>query len=461
MDQDLQPWNDLPDMIVSEYQMREPNEEIMLFEGAFELRVNSDTDTDTYSLEGKIFFSWFPEIGVKFYGESNGDQRYIPLALLGTNNSYELLVENTVFEKVRLVRTKQSDKIDIEGGVSGKAIFGDKSIPVDKVRFAVPNLRSFRGETVKYSNESGTKSSDRIIIENDEYLIRIDKSLDFRGQYEKLQQRGGYTTLYSGELEAKKKQINPDGLEEITFRLAYFLSFLNGRMTTPLFFQGIDGKEIKWTDFTRRFHIHQYKSVVTWPPKHTRIKGLNETWQKFNSLFDDENDKDFLTSAIWWYIEANLGSTLTESRIVTAQNCLELIYNWFIVEKQKLIVGRDSANISAANKVRLLIAQLRITTDIPQQLFHLQSFVNKDREIVDGVDAFVQIRNAVVHSQEKKRKKLLKIGHEIKEEALQLAIWYIELSLLYILNFKGKYYNRCSGASWAGDGEELVPWANN
>jgi len=76
----------------------------------------------------------------------------------------------------------------------------------------------------------------------------------------------------------------------------------------------------------------------------------------------------------------------------------------------------------------------------------------------DGVEAFVQIRNAIVHSQEGKRKKLTKISDNTKYQALQLSLWYIELSLLYVLEFKGKYYNRCSGKLWAGDGEEEVPW---
>ena len=83
----------------------------------------------------------------------------------------------------------------------------------------------------------------------------------------------------------------------------------------------------------------------------------------------------------------------------------------------------------------------------------------KKAEIIDGVDTIVQIRNAIIHSQEEKRRKLTKIHYRIKYEAQQLAVWYIELSLLYIFRFKGKYFNRCSGKLWAGEGEENAPYA--
>ena len=49
--------------------------------------------------------------------------------------------------------------------------------------------------------------------------------------------------------------------------------------------------------------------------------------------------------------------------------------------------------------------------------------------------------------------------YRAKYEALQLGIWYVELLVLYILDFKGIYFNRCSGAGWSGEGEEKVPWA--
>ena len=68
----------------------------------------------------------------------------------------------------------------------------------------------------------------------------------------------------------------------------------------------------------------------------------------------------------------------------------------------------------------------------------------------------MSIRNALVHSQVEKRKKLTKISPEVQIEALQLSIKYIEHSILSILDYKGKYYDRCSGKLYEGEGEIYI-----
>jgi hypothetical protein len=85
--------------------------------------------------------------------------------------------------------------------------------------------------------------------------------------------------------------------------------------------------------------------------------------------------------------------------------------------------------------------------------------VTENQVIADGPDAFVLIRNAIVHSQESKRKKLMEIPTLTKYEALKLGLWYLELALLYSFGFEGIYRNRCSASKWAGSDEEAVPWA--
>jgi hypothetical protein len=42
-------------------------------------------------------------------------------------------------------------------------------------------------------------------------------------------------------------------------------------------------------------------------------------------------------------------------------------------------------------------------------------------------------------------------------EALQLGLWYIELAMLKILEFKGVYQNRTKAPGWPGANEETLP----
>ena len=74
----------------------------------------------------------------------------------------------------------------------------------------------------------------------------------------------------------------------------------------------------------------------------------------------------------------------------------------------------------------------------------MRNFIKDNAQIEDGPDAIVQVRNAIIHTQERKIKFLEQISAEVNNEIRNLAIWYIEMILLRMLKYKGKYNNRCS-----------------
>jgi hypothetical protein len=437
-----------PEIIISPVEMNEPNQPITIFEGDFKLKY----DDKEILINGQIQFEWFPNTGARFSGNTSSDLTDInnkPEIL----NQIELILDGLKFGDCFITNIKFNNHDNpLKGILKKDAVKGDKSIPVNKINLAIPNLREFYGTRVK--NKNGDESyPNRIILENNEYQIIIDKCPDYRDLEKSLKSKGGYIVLYSGELTKKKGNIKFDQTEEIFDCLSTFLDFLNGRRCSALFRQGIFENEIKWCDFSH-YLVDPYKSVITWPQRYN-ITGLNELWQNFSNFWKDENEKDFLISAIHWYLESNSNSNsgFLQSPIITTQIALELIYNWFIIEKKKMLIKDDSKNILASNKIRLLLSQLNVDNEIPQSFTNLQSFIDENKDIIDGPEALVQVRNSIVHSQEEKRKKLAKIPSEVMEEILQLGIWYIELSLLNILEFEGEYYNRCSKK------EEFVPWS--
>ena len=54
----------------------------------------------------------------------------------------------------------------------------------------------------------------------------------------------------------------------------------------------------------------------------------------------------------------------------------------------------------------------------------------------------VLLRNALVHSKEAKREKLKDIPPLVFAEVLQLGIFYVEISLLKSLGYRGTVFNR-------------------
>lgn len=424
--------------------MNEPNQRVDIHEGIFSLLL----DQVAIEVEGNVWFNWLPHINTRFNGVIKLQQNDLRI-FSKEEDRISLVINGLIFGEAYITNITEGETTIISGQMYGISVLGDRSIPVSKIAFSLPNFREIYGLTIKKSNEKGGRyfGRNRIILDNKDYLITIDKNKDYRKLFKKLSDKGGFLLLYSGEIEKKSGHITFENLNILQHCFSTFLSFLNGQRCSPLFLQGIHESEIVWSDYTG-YTSDLFISVHSWLHNY-KIDGLNELWNEFYELWSDENDKNFLVSIMHWHVEANSNSGYLEGSIVMIQTALELIYNWFIIEKRKLIHGKDGENISAANKIRLLLSQLKTNIDLPEAFCYIKEYLDSNIDIHDEIDLFVQIRNAIIHSQAEKRKKLFKISPKVKYEAQQLGLWYIEISLLKILKFKGEYRNRCLSKSWS------------
>jgi hypothetical protein len=445
-------FTDLSEIIENSIDIAEPNLPIIIHEGNFKLK----NSTSEVLVIGTIKFTWFPRLGSIFNCEvidfDLKDVKKINLlnkcdVIVGENKLGEAFINQTHFNPGCLLK----------GTFIFKAINGDKTIPVEKVVFSVPNLREFLGHSIKKTRTNGiTSLRGRIILETEKYIVNLDKSYQYDERIAKLEEKGGYHLLYSGEIQSKKGAIIYSEISDFIHSLNVFLSFLNGRRTSLFFINGIFGNEVIWSDFSS-FHADIYEYYPSWPEPNS-IENINELWQNFDRLWKNIDNRNFINSAIHWYIEANKSSGFGEGAIILAQTALELLYNWFVVEQKKIIIGKDSENINAANKIRLLLSQINVDYSVPKKFTSLQKFIDDNNNASDAPEAIVQIRNSIVHSQEEKRKKLSEISDRTIYESLQLSIWYIELSILAVLKFQGRYVNRSSQNMSISGKVENVPW---
>lgn len=449
----LEKLKDIPERIDNAIEMKEINSPIQIYEGDFKLHFGDKI----IQINGKINFYWYPKLGAYFEGNPNIE----PIELIELNiKDITIFINDFEFGKGFITKTVYgSSKTNsiLKGTFTKQVILGDKSIPVEKIKFSIPNLRNFHGQMYKVIKDVNIKTNlGRLILENNDYLVVLDKRVNYMELNESLNERGGYVILYDGEISGKKKALTVENTHDIIQCLGTFLSFLNGRRTSPFFLQGIHEKEVKWCIYTN-YLVDDYKTVNTWPQRNS-VNGINDIWIKFCSLWKDRDNRNFLTFFTHWYVESNGHSGFTEGSIIMAQTALELVYNWWIVEEKDMITGKDSENISASNKIRLLLSQLGIDDSVPPQYDELIKFINENPEIKGAPEAVVQIRNAIIHSQGEKRRKLSNIHFLAKYQALQMYIWYMELSLLRILDFHGLYFNRCSKEKYVVNSEEKVPW---
>ena len=435
--------------------MTELNQKIPIYNGAFQIK----HDKDIIDLKGEIWFEWLPKIEIHFSGEITSDSCYW-VTLIEKRELLSLSIDGSDIGHCLVLKDTISNFILLEGIVEGQAILGDNKIPVSKISFVIPNMRKFHGEKVKKVIQTEEQQKvytglDRLTFNNKDYKITLYKSSLFNDKFDLISNGIGYIILYSGEYYIKKGQFSPDKISNLHKCFSHFLSFLNGQRCSPLILQGIHENKIVWTDYTG-YKVDVYKKVHSWPSSLSTY-GLNELWEEFYTLWRNENDKDFLTTVIHWYLEANANTGFLEGSIVMIQMALELIYNWYIIEKKKLIYGKDGESISASNKLRLLLSQFSAKSGVPKAFSAMKDYLDLHKDIHDEIELFVQIRNAIIHSQEDKRKVLSKIPPQVKFEAQQLGLWYIEISLLNILKFKGIYHNRCSDKIFTSQREEKLP----
>jgi hypothetical protein len=439
---------DFPPIISPVVKMEEPNQVIPIYKGIINLIHNNLK----VAIDGSIDFRWFPMIGPQLNGTVlSGD---IQSAFLTGHKTFDVQIHGLIFGQGKVTGFKQSTDStpQIRMDILDEAVDGDKTIAVTEILFAIPNLRSFGGgETV--SSGGGAWHKNRLVFEDEKYTFTIDKHIDHSILYDSLYSKSGYALLYYGKVVSKKGPLFYNEVKDAFFAFSVFLSFLNGRRCSPLFRQGRHDEQTVWTDY-KGYPNSTFKYVLSWPQSHS-VEGLPQLWPNFFYLWNyTDGEKDFILSVVHWYTEANGNSGMAEGSIIMIQAALELIYNWLVVERKRLIIGDDADRISAANKIRLLLSLLEIRADFFPDLY---SDLKNIDSVQDAPDALVQIRNAVVHGQETKRKRLLEIPGETKAHALHLGIWYVEMALLKILDFNGLCKHRGAGDNKAIKGR--VPWA--
>lgn len=453
MDKDT--FHDIPEAISNNFSMESPNEEIVIHEGEFILK-NADRQV---IVDGILKFKWFPIPRVYFNGDLYTQDSLI--LLRGLESFNQLFVDGIYWGKIFTTDLKTrfgSFKPSIiSGHFYDNLIVGDPSIPVTSINFSIPNLREMFGAFIKSGKDS---FQGRIELRDEDFTIIIDKKKNYKDLHKKLKKTSGYALLYNGSIKSRKGGVSFKELEELRLCIAVFLTFLNGRRTHPLLFQGIYEEEVKWVDYTD-YLIDSYNYCKSWSLTHLKEFDrdyLNSLWINYRKLWKRGKDtQNFLNTLVHWYGEANNRAGSINGAIIFAQTGLELIYNWWIVEEKGMIIGKDSEDLKAANRIRLILSQLNISTEIPKDFKSLKK-VQKQRKIQgdEAPEIIVFIRNAVVHSNEGKRKALEEIKALARNEALELSLWYLELSLMKILDYEGYYLNRCINDPIRQ--KERVPW---
>lgn len=234
--------------------------------------------------------------------------------------------------------------------------------------------------------------------------------------------------------------------------LATFFSFCHGHWVSTALTYGIDehgqvGME-EWG--TRR--VSQWSRGNNWLDEH-HGNCMVELFPGFMKLLAKSAEwKDVIQLATYWYTRANTNLVGPDGGCILLQAALERIA-WHVLVRDRCSLSEDGfSRLTAADQLRLLLSALSIPLNLPLGLVDLCSAA-KAAPWSDGPQAFVGIRNRIVHPP-KRGQRATGLPYY---EAYRLARWYLDLVILSLCGYQGVYSNQTKEQRWIGQ-VEPVPW---
>jgi hypothetical protein len=396
--------------------------------------------------DGILSFGWRPSCGIRFCGSFVGAVPVklgpIELRLLALNAQEVLAAEVT--------RTEIGPAAVVEGRIEHRG--GHASGPIHELRFLLPNLAPLFGEAI---TNGRAVWAGRVALFDEEWDVQLDQRHDATSVWSEV--RGGaYAFIYSGRLvSAVDSPLEPASSKDALDALMYFLSLFSGAWTPPLLIVGCDRDGvIRWRDWTTRLISPPEPRLRLLDRHHPEI--LVDSWNGFLRRWRQPAWREPITTAIRLFVEAN-GPVTVEASLVLVQTALELLAMVLVVEVEKTMSASEFDAIRpASNKLRPLLQRAGLPIEIPSQLVQLKSMA-EDAGWEDGLHAITGLRNAFVHPAQRA------LIHESEPvpriELRELALWYLELSLLWLFDYAAVYSNRLATIRRVGRVEH-VPWAD-
>jgi len=436
-----------PRAVEAVYVTHEPNSPVILYKGQLVL------EQGEYRVDviGKIFLDWLPSPHIMFFAELKTP---IPLAL---GDEKPVRVVSTDLEAVGwIINMKFSETATVMGILMD--VNKGHQVEIANLVFHVPNFTQYFGVSVrsdlctdKAQSWSGKVWQGRLTLEASGWRIIIDQLEGIDSEfYRQLKAVGGFGLTHVGKLERYDGSVFEidERVENLLEGLGYFLSFVRGAWSFPVLWVGFSPSGEKVFERWSTPKLSPFRTCQSWFPKNRAVE-IVTIWPRFVELWEDQNWSKQMAIAIDWFVEANSPHSI-ESGIVLSQVGLELLA-WKLFADGSDVKLDQFDKLPAADKLRLLLDKAKIPQAIPSELEDLARAA-KANNWRDGPQALTEIRNGIVHGQ--KLEKVLRLSIDVRRDIWVLGLWYLELTLLWLMRYSGLYVNRCASGKY-----ELVPWA--
>ncbi|NQX58554.1 hypothetical protein [Paenibacillus qinlingensis] len=439
-------------ILEANYLEYEVNESILIYSGEFILIVNDEKE---HSFIGEVSLNWLPSPMLRLNGASIHSHNDFHNTDNMEQNKAKIKISDYFVEDVFIsgISHNLSGSINIKGEILS-SILKKQSKKVAYIKCGITNLiNTFGGENVKYK-EGGVRN--RFNISIDGWNITIDKRPDYKEKriYETLKSTGGYAITHLCQIKREDGQaFETKGISDLEEALHWALSFVTGRHVGICYLEGYDENgEVIWKKYQTP-SIDKWRYRKTWFPA-MDDKALSEIFQLIYTKLQDVYWKKVLTNVFSWYLECH-SEGIIENKIVSNQIALETLAWSYLVEEKGILQEQEYSKKRASDIFRLFIQQFIINTTIPSNFPYLEEV--RKLNYFDSAHLITDFRNNVVHP--KKKVIFQPLPNDFSFFVLRLGLHYVELGLLFIIGYKGRYLNQLY-FGWDGI-YDIVPWSEN
>jgi hypothetical protein len=417
-----------------------PGRATVLYNGTFLLH----QPNRSLQLRGTIKITWLPNPGIAFRGTTNSKRAHaINLDISTTIEIPKLQLKAPVIIRNRNVSIKKPASTTYEGIVNGQGISGTTN-PADTITFHLVNFHSYIGDPIAFPT---SRLRGRLPLRNHCTTVTIDQPMDHEQRKNNLRSNGGYAITHVGTITASSPLIYTAATEQLTI-LQYFLALCSGSWCGPIIPTATHQGNLQWTQWTS-WKLTPWNHRQSWfPTEDANITTHFPTlYENFTARWTNPLWCDTLKTAIHWYVQANAYGNTLEACILPAEVALEALAWAYIVEDQHLESATTFDRKTATQRITRLLNAFTIPTSIPATHPHLQQTGS-----TDGVSSIIHVRNELTHPKPNGRP----IPDELRE-ATWLCLEYLELVLLALLDYQGKYTRRIAGTTRSA-ATINVPW---
>ena len=246
-------------------------------------------------------------------------------------------------------------------------------------------------------------------------------------------------------------------VEDLRASFHFGLSFCTGLWSPSILRCGFnDQGELVWECWQNTF-THAGYAETWWSTVH--IEPLQQVVSKFTDVRNNPVWRNEIAIPVHLYVECLSGTGPIEGHIIWLQSALELLAWVYFVDVQRIADTNAFRSKSAAERIKLLLNEASIPVAIPVEATELSNFASTlGGHQRDGPGVLTYIRNGVGHPNHRARA----FGTPPRRlyQAKSLGLQYLELVLLWLLDYQGSWSNRLiPGRNVLV--VESVPWASS